>query len=700
MEYQLLEDFLNGQSTDSDRKRVELIRVLGRSVTLPKVADLQVQYIQSQPEMFLMDPGKQLRIGVRLLEHPVLALLALRYGLEWHIWYKAMNNQEVDCRVADLAAARVAIKFIELLPDSDRKALDEHFPDDLKPLYKILKNPDFSLSDFEKLDSYVLANFHKMVAPKRAINRGWLSIIEQLAVPTESLLMSGGDQRLTIDTATLLNKYGCRPFPRPEAYTFASSTATSVSNIAFDLTQKHRERLILDAFKHGLYDTFLRQQVVLVQRLKEVLNISKKAAVVLAPSGTDIALLFAGICQASTEKPIAHILVASDETGSGVPAALRGTHFADTSALMQNVQKGEMVKGFRNADVLEITIRSADGSLKSSNQLDLEIKQTIVRALDQGKQVVLHVMDQSKLGYASPSEVAIEEIRHSFGNQVWINVDNSQLRMKRKRLEDYVRNGYFMTITGSKFFTGPPFSGALVIPHHWAQKLVSVNKTLPVGFEAYYYQVDFNLEGKLKDTLAKGFNMGSQLRWLSAITEMERYYRVPLTLRNLGAELFCKYVEQRIANTPFLEALHQHDERSSIPLAPESRTIFPFFILNNGKVLTRDEADRMYRLLNQDVSNLLSTGISDEDLRVARQACHIGQPVKVRYKDGTQSAVVRISLGSRVIAESWKDRDVSLFFQRIEGQMNQVDAIIRKIELILNADKLSINELSTKEFDH
>jgi hypothetical protein len=56
--------------------------------------------------------------------------------------------------------------------------------------------------------------------------------------------MAGGDLRLNIDEIHLLNKYGCRPFPRPEAFTFASSTASSVSNFAFDKTDKVRSILI------------------------------------------------------------------------------------------------------------------------------------------------------------------------------------------------------------------------------------------------------------------------------------------------------------------------------------------------------------------------------------------------------------------------------------------------------------------------
>jgi hypothetical protein len=49
--------------------------------------------------------------------------------------------------------------------------------------------------------------------------------------------MSGGDLRLNIDEIDLLNKYGW-PFPRPDAFTFASSTGTSVSNFAYDKTDK------------------------------------------------------------------------------------------------------------------------------------------------------------------------------------------------------------------------------------------------------------------------------------------------------------------------------------------------------------------------------------------------------------------------------------------------------------------------------
>jgi hypothetical protein len=688
MEHQLLDNFLNGHATEVDLRRVQLIRVLSRSGTLPKVSNLHVQYIHSQPEMFLMQPGKQLRIGVRLLQHPILALVALRYGIEWHIWYNAVKKVDDDCRVADLAAARVAVKFIDLLPEDDRRALHEDFPEDLKSLYSFFRSAEFDFGKHEKIDLSAINKFHKLEAPNRPINKAWLSCIENLAVPTEALLMSGGDVRLNVEPKHLLNVYGCRPFPRPEAFTFASSTATSISNIAFDLTQKQREKLIRDSFKEGLHVAYEKLQSDLINRLRISLNLGRQANLVLAASGTDISLLVAGVAQALSKKPVHHVLVASDETGSGVPLALSGKHFANSSALGSQVQKESVISGFEISQLVRIPLRDASGVLNSKQSMDEAVAHAVEEAEKAGAYVVLHVMDQSKLGYAAPTLDLLENIRRQYGDDVLVLIDNSQLRMDTERIANYLKQGFLMTVTGSKFYTGPPFSGALVIPEKLNSRIQKAQGTLPKGLIDYFLKSDCSALGPIAEHLSEGINIGSFLRWYAALVEIERYYRTPITLRNLGTELFCDYVARRIEQTDCLEALEQANSEANHPIAEGIRMIYPFFIKHEGRVLTHPEADQLYRLLNQDISALIPNA-ADEDLRIARQACHIGQPVKVIYKDGTPSAVVRISLGSRVIAESWKDRDVSLFFQRIESQMNQVDAVIKKIRLILQSSLLS-----------
>jgi hypothetical protein len=48
------------------------------------------------------------------------------------------------------------------------------------------------------------------------------------------------------------------------------------------------------------------------------------------------------------------------------------------------------------------------------------------------------------------------------------------------------------------------------------------------------------------------------------------------------------------------------------------------------------------------------------------------QAVNVKYGTDIESAVLRISLGARVISESWANRDISLYFRNIETQMNKL----------------------------
>lgn len=688
----LLEGFLKeGAGNEFNRQKIQLIRILSRTATLPKVSDLHVQFIHSQPEMFVIEPGKQLRIGVRLIEQPILALVALHYGIEWHIWYKAFQGVDGDSRIPDLAAAITTSKFIDLLPSGDREHLETGFPDDLSEFYNIFRDSGKRLSDYSNEDLAFISKFHGITPPGHSIDARWIELIEQLAIPTEKLLMSGGDVRMNIDPNSLLNVYGCRPFPRPEAFTFASSTATSVSNIAFDETQNQRIALIRDSVKNGLNSAYRSLQNTLQLGIRKALNIQEKNDIILAPSGTDISLMFAGLCQSAYSKHIKHILVASDETGSGVGMALQGHHFANTTAFNVPSEKDTLIEGFRRVRVDQIPLRDESGLLKDTVSLENEIHALISSAMSEGEQAILHVMDQSKLGYASPSFEFVQSAMEEFGEDLLVMVDNSQLRMDNRRLNAYLNQGCLITLTGSKFFTGPPFCGALILPSEFS-KILEKGKDLPVGFKDYFPKNEFLNFQSVTTTLMSRFNFGSYLRWTAAVTEMERYYQIPISLRELGTELFCEYVSKIIENSEFLESLESRLKIKNKPLAVEARTIFPFFIHNKGNVLTHPEATLLYRLLNKDISSLLEHA-SESELRTAKLVCHIGQPVKVKHEN-VESAVLRISLGSRVLAESWKDRDVSLFFHGVENQMNQVNMICQKIKLILKyRDVLQLNKM-------
>ena len=241
--------------------------------------------------------------------------------------------------------------------------------------------------------------------------------------------MAGGDLRLNIDEFQLLNKYGCRPFPRPEAYTFASSTATSVSNYAFDKTDKARSILIQNSLKKGLKNATIDFSELLKNNLRRALKIKDDCQIIFSPSGTDSSLQIGAITQIMSDKEITHVLVASDETGSGVATALKGCHFENTTALNYPVKKGDKIEGFRDVDLIKVPFRDENGQLKSSSTLDTEIFDAISKTNELGRHIVLHAMDQSKLGYQSPSEEMIGNLNTLDNLSIQIIVDGSQLRL-------------------------------------------------------------------------------------------------------------------------------------------------------------------------------------------------------------------------------------------------------------------------------
>jgi len=288
-------------------------------------------------------------------------LIYLRYGIEWQVWYKSLGQEKSDTILCDLAALKVTQVFYELLPKEDKEKLKT------LDYFLIDKVINFENLNAESLKEYKeLQSFHGLNHSTNIVKESWKPILENLAKPTEYLLMSGGDLRLNIDEFELLNKYGCRPFPRPEAFTFASSTATSVSNFAFDKTDKARTILIQNSLKKGFKKTTIEFSESLKNNLRKALKINDECQIIFSPSGTDSSLQIAAITQIISDKKITHVLVASDETGSGVPAALKGWHFENTTALNYPVKKGDKIEGFRDVDLINIPLRDENGELKSS----------------------------------------------------------------------------------------------------------------------------------------------------------------------------------------------------------------------------------------------------------------------------------------------------------------------------------------------
>ncbi|MGO4821171.1 MULTISPECIES: hypothetical protein [unclassified Flavobacterium] len=664
-----------------------LVRILKRFNTVPKINNINIITSTSNPTVFKIVPNKSIIIGSSFLDKPILALVYLRYGIEWQLWYKALNNEKKDAVLCDIAALEVTRIFYNLLPKNDKEKLENL---DYILINLIKNDTEFKTETLLKHEE--LQSFHGLETSNTPLKESWRPIVENLAKPTEYLLMSGGDLRLNIDEIHLLNKYGCRPFPRPDAFTFASSTASSVSNFAFDKTDKVRSILIRNSLKNGFKTTTAEFSELLKSNLRKIFKLNEECEIIFSPSGTDSSLQIAAITQIASDKEITHILVASDETGSGVASALKGCHFENTTALNFPIKKGDRIEGFRDVDLIKIPFRDENGALKSAKQLDEEVFTAVLKTKDQGRHVVLHTMDQSKLGYQAPSDAFIKKLNTLEDLSIQIIVDGSQLRLDPKDIQNYLNKGYIVTVTGSKFFTGPPYCGALILPKNVNKLIHSIKNTLPKGLTQYYNHSDWPASWFCSSDLSDGYNYGSYMRWNAAVVEMDRYYKTPILYRNMGIEMFCNFVEDSIQDASFLQPIYGNEAKTNSYNSKEFgirniRTIFPFFILKDNQALSVDKVKKLYTLLNSDLSKQFEDS-SIEIIRLAAQKCHIGQAVNVKYTNEIESAILRISLGSRVISESWVNRDISLFFRNIELQMNQITITIKKIELILSNPEL------------
>ena len=166
----------------------------------------------------------------------------------------------------------------------------------------------------------------RAVAPARSRSA---SSMAELFAPLDRLLSAGGDARLTINPASGLNEYGCQPYPCPDTLSFSSSTATSISQRAYDRAQKAREALMQSAIAAGIEAAFDSRMEAMRDELRAALGLPRTSVdVVFSPSGTDSQLQALFLARARFGSALTTVVVAADQTGSGTVNTARGCHFS------------------------------------------------------------------------------------------------------------------------------------------------------------------------------------------------------------------------------------------------------------------------------------------------------------------------------------------------------------------------------------
>ena len=410
---------------------------------------------------------------------------------------------------------------------------------------------------------------------------------------TAELLVEGGDARIALVSG--VNEYGCGPYPDPELAEFGSSTASTISESGFAAADALRERLVNhfdDAACDREYDR-IRTEFASLCGISDLAGLE----ILFSASGTDVHRVASRLTN-----PDLVLMVDPSETGRGVPEALSAKAPKTTS----------------------VRIRTNDAMPRDCREIDEEIESLVESCAEAGGRVLLVLADVSKTGMIAPSPSCALEMKSRFPGSVEVLVDACQFRMADATLRAYLAKGFMVALTGSKFLTGPTFSGALLVPQSLSNR--EMQKTLSSGYSG------------------AGGNFGLLLRWEAALAELRAFRRIPEVEVENFLSGFAGAISRRLEGDPHFEPLpvpliDRHALGSS-PGWDRIRTIFPFRLKRGGACLGLEEARVVHALLREDLSHVS---------KAAGLRCSLGQPVSC--------GALRICSSARLVAEGVKNSD-------------------------------------------
>lgn len=493
----------------------------------------------------------------------------------------------------------------------------------------------------------------------------------------ERILYAGGDERITFG-ANGLSKYGCTPGPR-NAIELGSSTSSSPSPAAFEAAREAWERL------RGHPDGYTTAAETLLREVRGALrewlgNPPALGGIVLTPSGTDATLMALHFARAGHET-LLNVVVAPNEVGSGTFAAAEGRHFSRRTPSGKDVVPGDPVD-YALADstrAVAVHLRDANGSLRGEEDVAAEIDQHIRVAREEGVRVLVHAIEHSKTGLRRPSESVLKRIQAT-GNDVGLLVDAAQGRIHQDTVVRHLEAGRMVLFTGSKFFGGPSFAGALLLP----AGLPAHSRPLPAGYGEYFVAAAFP-ERLVHEraSLAGRDNPGMILRWRAALCEIQRWQRLPRALRDEILKSSSRAVHEALSNCAHVTLLNTSPPvGQSGPPIESVPTVFCLGLQDGRRALGKAALARLHEWLNRPSAMDERTPSNNAaDAPAFSQAFHLGQPVTIAPGNMPRpKTVLRVALGAPLlidIAENSRlgiSRDARLrwFEDKLEGLVQRM----------------------------
>jgi hypothetical protein len=503
------------------------------------------------------------------------------------------------------------------------------------------------------------------------------------SMTTEQILSSCGDSRHTVGPGGT-NRYGNRYAPEPGLLSYGSCTSSTISEVAFEAADRlHGWIRALDAEDVGESVDDLYERV----RTEIVANMAMTSAsvvdVVITPSGTDAELV--PLLVALAEAPrVTTVLVGASEAGSGTVHAARGDHFDPVTPSGHEVEAGTPIDAATAERVrLErVRIRDAGGVPVDEDETDADVRAIVREAVDRGDHVLLHIIAHSKTGVHAPSLHLVDELVHAHPGRVDVVIDAAQGRFSRHGLLQSLQRGYMVMVTGSKFFGGPPFAGAVLVPHERAGGR-AVPEELPEGFGDYLVPAMLPRSwDRARASIEPGLALGVLMRWWAALAEVRDYYSVPAALRLGVLRRFQSAVPEIVASLPHLELSTvppPSPREGATRLLESNTTVFPFTCrTRDGELLGMEELRaiaRSVRFGSEDDKHL------PDDLADLR--CELGQPVELA-SGGQSFPVLRVALGGRDVIRACVTPALGLTFaERLDHLSRDVTLTLQKVDALV-----------------
>jgi hypothetical protein len=515
-----------------------------------------------------------------------------------------------------------------------------------------------------------------------------------LACPTHILLTLGGDDRLHISSQTGTNKYYIAPFPQSDVIVRSSCTSSPPTVSGFIAAELLRQKLLIAALKQDLSTTFAMGMKNIRNRISSSFKLKESEVfVVCTPSGTDAEMLitYLALClykkkrlKAAKSLPfIRNVLVAASELGSGAVAACGCRYFHTSTPDGNQVSVGNCIRGVKNGDVEVIALpaRNHTGAAQNVKSLEKQLEQLVHESTQRGQIAVLHQVDSSKTGIKVPRFSFLKRLKMKYQDALIIVIDAAQMRCNESFLSECINAGFCVLSTGSKFFSGAPFSGFLLLPSQEASYL-SCQKSV-AGLGSYFAkdEVDERLTA-LRENLPTRQNYGLLLRGETALANIEQYVSIPLDKRTYIISQWVIKAKELVEKTAYVNLFNddsvevdkfQHGGCNSII----SFTLHP----EPGNALDTESLKAVYQWMAKDISAWLPNNVTVEERFAANHKCLIGQPVKI-CTGQSGFGVLRIALGAPMVCRMAEENSIVDVHTQITWELEDDRRVLDKLLLI------------------